>query len=148
MVPKSLQMGWCESPPLFCLASETGQDVIEMLLQQENLPEHKFEAKMFDESYTDTVTPQEVARLIKVFVEDYIAVSNAATQQQLLHISRALLHGIHSIFPPPEVTGHDGEDPIAQKRWKKEKAFGMIAKRSWVGCLTAKFTLLRFRRKR
>ena len=80
-------MGWCESPPLFCLASETGRDVIEVLLQQENLPRHNFEEQMFDESYADNVTPQEVARLTEVFVDDYIAVSNAATQQQLLHIA-------------------------------------------------------------
>lgn len=71
---------------------------------------------MFDDSYEDTITPQEVVNLIEVFVDDYIAISNAATQQQLLHISRAMLHGIHSIFPPPEVTGHAGEDPIAQKK--------------------------------
>lgn len=27
-----------------------------------------------------------------------------------------MLHDIHSIFPPPEVIGHAGEDPIAQKK--------------------------------
>ena len=116
VVPNSLQMGWCESPPLFCSVSETSRDIIEVLLQQADLPSHKFENQMFDNSYEDTITPQEVVNLIEVFVDDYIAVSNAATQQQLLHISRAMLHGIHSIFPTPEVTGHAGEDPIAQMK--------------------------------
>lgn len=87
-----------------------------MLLQQTELPSHKFEAQMFDDSYEDTITPQEVVNLIEVIVDDYIAVSNAAMQKQQLHISRAMLHGIHSIFPPPEITGHTGEDPIAQKK--------------------------------
>ena len=33
VVPNSLQMGWCESPPFFFAASETGRDVIATLLQ-------------------------------------------------------------------------------------------------------------------
>lgn len=116
VVPNSLQMGWCESPPLFCSASETGRDVIEELLKQDSLPEHRFENQMFDETCTDIISPEELVNLIEVFVDDYIAISNAPTKRQLLHISRAMLHGIHSIFPPPDVTGHAGEDPIAQKK--------------------------------
>jgi hypothetical protein len=119
VVPNCLQMGWCESPPLFCSASETGRDVIEELMKQDSLPEHRFEQQMFDETYNDSITPQELANLIEVFVDDYIAISNAASKEQLLHISRAMLHGIHSIFPPPDVTGHAGEDPIAQKKMKE-----------------------------
>jgi len=34
VVPNCLQMGWCESPPFFCAASETACDVIESLLQE------------------------------------------------------------------------------------------------------------------
>ena len=30
-----------------------------------------------------------------------------------------MFHGIHSIFPPPEQTGHAGEDPVAQKKMKE-----------------------------
>ena len=32
VVPDALQMGWCESPPFFCTASETAQDVIQELM--------------------------------------------------------------------------------------------------------------------
>ena len=35
--------------------------------------------------------------------------------EQLLHLSRALLHGIHSVFPPPKVSGHNGQDPISKE---------------------------------
>ena len=38
VVPNSLQMGWCESPPLFCAVTETARDVIDDLLHQHNLP--------------------------------------------------------------------------------------------------------------
>ena len=27
-----------------------------------------------------------------------------------------MLHGIHSIFPPPTITGHSGVDPISLKK--------------------------------
>ncbi len=30
-----------------------------------------------------------------------------------------MLHGIHSVFPPPDVTGHPGGDPVSIKKIKK-----------------------------
>ncbi|GFH50466.1 hypothetical protein CTEN210_06942 [Chaetoceros tenuissimus] len=134
VVPNLLQMGWCESPPLFCSASETGRDVIAELLKQDSLPEHKFENQMFDDTYADIISPEEFVNLIEVFVDDYIAISNAPTKQQLLHTSRAMLQGIHSIFPPPDITGHAGKIG----RCLRGKDCGKIAKKSWVGFLMAK----------
>jgi hypothetical protein len=32
VIPNSLQMRWCESPPFFCAASETARDVITSLI--------------------------------------------------------------------------------------------------------------------
>jgi hypothetical protein len=37
---------------------------------------------------------------------------------QILHFSRAMLHGIHTVFPPPSSTGHGGGDPISEKKLK------------------------------
>ena len=31
-------------------------------------------------------------------------------------MSIALLHGIHSVFTPPQVLGHNGQDPIYKKK--------------------------------
>lgn len=42
--------------------------------------------------------------------------SNSPTPANLRRISRAMLHGIHTIFPPPAVTGHLGGDPISEKK--------------------------------
>ena len=33
VVPTSLQMGWIESPPYFCVASETARDVAAMYVE-------------------------------------------------------------------------------------------------------------------
>ena len=40
---------------------------------------------------------------------------------QLLHLSRALLHGIHSVFPPPQVSGNNGQDPISNNKLESGK---------------------------
>jgi hypothetical protein len=44
MVPTSLQMGWVESPPFFCVASETARDVAKDYCETKmgTLPPHKF----------------------------------------------------------------------------------------------------------
>jgi len=44
MVPTSLQMGWVESPPFFCAASETARDVVQDYFETKmgTLPPHKF----------------------------------------------------------------------------------------------------------
>ena len=47
VVPDALQMGWCESPPFFCTASETARDIIQELLDNNvELPTHKYEDKL------------------------------------------------------------------------------------------------------
>ncbi len=50
VVPNSLQMGWTESPPYFCAASETARDIIELILPQaRSLPKHPLEDLMMPE---------------------------------------------------------------------------------------------------
>ena len=49
-----LQMGWCESPPFFCAASETARDVIEALLLELKLPEHPFEGEILNKATAST----------------------------------------------------------------------------------------------
>jgi hypothetical protein len=53
-----------------------------------------------------------------VYVDDYIgACVENKDGSHLGRISRAALHGIHSIFPPPAITGHtNGKDPISYKK--------------------------------
>ena len=103
VVPNCLQMGWCESPAFFCAASETARDTIASLLKTP-LPAHPFETKMLPPHFTDLPTSDltSTMALIEVFVDDFIGCVDNVTQQKLLQTSRAMLHGIHSIFPPPK----------------------------------------------
>ena len=57
--------------------------------------------------------------LIEVYIDDYIACIDNISKNHIQQVSRAMLHGIHSIFPPPNVTGHNGGDPISEKKLDK-----------------------------
>ena len=120
VVPNALQMGWCESPPFFCAASETARDIIASLLHTD-LPPHAFESKMLPRNFTSLPLADlsSVITLIEVFVDDFIACTDSMARDTILKITRAMLHGIHSIFPPRDVTGHNGGDPISEKKLDK-----------------------------
>jgi len=118
VIPNAVQMGWCESPPFFCAASETARDTIQALLEMDCLPEHIFEGKMMDSThFAEGITLDDgTITVIEVFIDDFIRMTNGNTEAHLRYVSRAMLHGVHSIFPPPDASGHDGEDPIAQSK--------------------------------
>ena len=56
--------------------------------------------------------------LIEVYVDKFIAMSNDLSFENLQRFSRAMLHGIHAVFPPPAITGHNGYNPIAVTKLK------------------------------
>ena len=117
VVPNSLQMGWCESPPFFCAGSETARDVIEIIADNPTLESHRFEHTMLTELVNDSIPPTiGNSQLLEVFVNDFICCTNNTSETNLTQTSRAMIHGIHSIFPPPEIRGHPGGDPISEKK--------------------------------
>ena len=60
------------------------------------------------------------AHLIEVFINNFIQAAQTTNEAMLRHLSSALLHGIHSVFPPPKWTGHKGENPIHEKKTRLE----------------------------
>jgi hypothetical protein len=132
VVPAALQMGWKSSPAFFCAATETGRDVAEFLQTQPSLPPHPLEHHMVDPvdpqllqnfpfpqlaNLPDPVQAREkFYHLFEVYLDDYIGLLQSTDPELMRHHSRALLHAIHQIFPPPTATGHDGEDPISHKK--------------------------------
>jgi hypothetical protein len=131
VVPSSLQMGWKHSPPFFCTASETGRSVAQSLLQRRTgtLPKHPLEHLMMDDIAPGLLQPvlknhdlpsqveaEKVTSLLEVYIDDFIGLIHATDPDLVWHYSRALLHGIHSVFPLSEVSGHHGGDPISRKK--------------------------------
>ena len=57
-----------------------------------------------------------VLRLLEVYINDFIQLAQTTDKAQLLHLSCALLHAIHSVFPSPSITRGTEEDPVAMKK--------------------------------
>ena len=122
VVPTSLQMGWVESPPYFCAASETARDVAGWYaeLPMGLLPDHKFTkhamgnedvAKLPDKASNDGFN-----YIIEVYVDDFISLAAAKSKEQLEHIAKSVMHGVHDVFPADE---DDDNDPLSMKKLLK-----------------------------
>jgi hypothetical protein len=131
VVPSALQMGWAESPAYFCAATETGRDIIHQSVEtKQELPPHQFEEYMHPAAIPKRSKKEDSMYSISVYLDDFIGAAVENVSGTLLdRVTKAALHGIHSIFPPPTVTGHvGGKDPISLKklqrgdaRWAAEK---------------------------
>ena len=121
VVPNSLQMDWCESPPFFCSRTETAQDIIQSLAAKSHLPAHKFEAIMIQEipQPNPENLPPQCIHSFEVFVNNFICTAESSKRATLQHLSRAMLHGIHVIFSPPNITQYNGFDPISEVKQEK-----------------------------
>ena len=131
VVPTSLQMGWIESPPYFCTASETARDIAVEYCESVvgSLPHHKFLEKTCA-GERETEHRQEgggLRYLIEVYVDDFISFVLAPTEEQLRHVATAIMHGIHDVFPPDD---DDERDPISAK--KLQKGDGVFSTRKCV----------------
>ena len=133
VVPSSLQMGWTFSPPYFCAATETARDVAATLAHEPTLPPHPFEAATMTEedaiklhrlacpsTWSSTTLPEyrdALTALLECYVDDFVGALQSTNPKDLLHHSRALLHAIHSIFPPSPNPDIDPDDePVSLKK--------------------------------
>jgi len=124
-----LQMGWTESPPIFSTASETAHDVGQEALNcQQPLPPHKLETLCLPDTIILTkphnISTDQLAKLLEVYVDDFMGLIQAPTMEELLHFTRAILHGIHTVFLPPGADNDPHDEPISMKIYYKETEFG------------------------
>jgi hypothetical protein len=125
VVPTSLQMGWVESPPYFCAATEMARDVTTEYIDMPvgTLPQHKFEKYVVgDADYnalpkTSTLTTGFVY-MVEVYVDDFMSLVIPISREQLRHVTTAMMTGIHDVFPPDN---DDSNDPISEKKLVKKK---------------------------
>ncbi|KAL7526943.1 hypothetical protein ACHAWF_001977 [Thalassiosira exigua] len=137
VVPSALQMGWVLSPPFFCAASETARDVAMSYMSEPlgSLPAHPLEEHMLPGNFVlpqmATVSREQGAaflQLLEVYVDDFVQMAQTSDVDVLRHCSRAILHAIHSVFPPPDITGHAGEDPISVKKMLEDEGLWAVRK--------------------
>ena len=129
VVPTSLQMGWIESPPYFCAASETARDVAAQYAETPlgSLPAHKFlPLTQTNEDFMtlpSTTTTSQMKYVMEVYMDDYITAAVATEQQHLNHLANATMHGIHDVFTPDII---DDTDPISKHKLFKEGAWALV----------------------
>jgi len=131
VVPTSLQMGWIESPPYFCAASETGRDVAQQYAEAPvgSLENHKFIAHALQGEDYATFQGQEGIKdlqyMIEVYMDDYISMAIPRSKEDLQHVANAVMKGVHDVFPEDEV---DQNDPISYKKLLKLEAMWSLTK--------------------
>jgi hypothetical protein len=118
-------MGWVESPPYFCAATETARDIITEYVEKPvgMLPAHKFKRYTTgDVEYMRLPETDKDKRgfmyMVEVYVDDFMSLIIPVLQDQLRHVATAVMTGIHDVFP----TDHDdGNDPISEKMLSQEE---------------------------
>ena len=54
-------------------------------------------------------------KITEVYINDFYRMVQITDVPTLRNISRLLLHTIHSILPPPDISGYYGGDPMSNK---------------------------------
>ena len=121
VIPQSLQMGWIESPPYFCTASETARDVAEQYVETPlGKGPHNPQLKYSQTSEAYAGLPQHspcdadpFKYLIEVYVDDFMGLAIPTSRRVLDHVANGVMCGIHDVFPPEDRVE---DDPIALKK--------------------------------
>ena len=121
VVPTSLQMGWIESPPYFCTASETARDVaamyaertLEVKASHPSLPHTQTHVDYKNLPAARKPTDAPIRYLMEVYMDDFIDLVIPVCQQDLDHMAVATMTGIHDVFPPATTPA---ADPISEKK--------------------------------
>ena len=82
------------------------------------LPPHKFKEVMLQSIARTYLNKHSegLVTLLEVYVDEFISMCNDIWQSHLGKLSREMLHGIHAIFPPPQITGHNGFESVVDKK--------------------------------
>mmetsp|Transcript_9483 Transcript_9483/g.19992 ORF Transcript_9483/g.19992 Transcript_9483/m.19992 type:complete len:96 (-) Transcript_9483:743-1030(-) len=87
------------------------------------LPEHPLDYLTMPDTFKlpkkTTITgvqSKSFLQLLESFLDDFMHLVQSTDPKMLHHCSQALLHGIHSVFPPPAGTDHGRADPVSIKK--------------------------------
>jgi hypothetical protein len=135
--PLVLPMGWKNSPPAFCTATETSADLANAALKDATIPKrHPLDelAATGDRIAIDNGIPRvspsiapdpslptqdEPLAEVDVYVDDFIAVAQGS-HQQLRDVRSTLLHAIDTVFRPnDELDDEARAEPVSLKKLQK-----------------------------
>jgi hypothetical protein len=123
VIPTSLQMGWVESPPYFCATTITTPDIALDYCDTPigSFPPHKFDKHLEgDKDYNKIplkVDGKEPCPYrLEVYMDNFMSIVIPTSMEQLTHVGRATMAGIHDVFPADII---DRNDPISEKKLLK-----------------------------
>jgi hypothetical protein len=106
VVPSLLQMGWVESPPYFCAATETVWDVANEYIETpvNMLRPHKFHKYVVGDVEYETLPESHngdngFLYMVEVYVDDFMSLIILVSQERLQHVAVAIMTGIHDGSP-------------------------------------------------
>ena len=149
-LPLSIPMGWVESPPAFCIATETVADLNNNHHPHRDWPEHPLEAaactppedqeaahepdqdsstRRDDSRIPPVITPQRrPVAFTDVYVDDFILGFQGHSQKRRLYL-RQLLHTIDMVFRPLEPTDRPTRKSVVSvKKLLKGDAYMSVTK--------------------
>ena len=125
VVPRSLQMGWIESPPYFCVASETARDVAEAYVETplgqgptNPLVQYSQTSSEYNSLPANTDKDNDPFQyLIEVYIDDFMGLAIPTSKRTLDHVANGVMCGIHDVFPQSTTVEND---PISLKKLLQE----------------------------
>jgi hypothetical protein len=113
-------MGWVESPPYFCVATETVRDIAMEYINTPvaSLPHHKL-AKYVIGNQDFNALPESTEQStgfvykVEVYVDDFMSLVIPVTKAKTCHVVTAMMTGIRNVFPP---NVDDSCNPISEKK--------------------------------
>ena len=132
-IPFVLPMGWVESPPFFCIATETAADLANARRHRPTAPAHRLEAiadtppeapPVYKGPPPVALSPSSLqpltqpVRFFDVYVDDFLALGQG-TPSQLKTLRRHLLHSIDAVFAPLAAADTHGNEAISVKKLRK-----------------------------
>jgi hypothetical protein len=123
VVPTLPQMGWVESPPYFCAATETSRDVAMDYTKTpiNSLPPHKFvKYTTGDPEYEALPELQkgnnEYMYMLEVYVDNFMSLIIPVSLEQIRHVATVVMTSINDVFLPDDT---NNDDPILEKKLKQ-----------------------------
>ena len=99
-----------------------------------SLPKHKFahytrgDEEATQLPVTDAHPKRSLRYNVEVYVDDFMSIVMPTSKAQLDHVANAIMRGIHDVFPADIV---DSNDPISEKKLKREKLGTAHSKHFW-----------------
>ena len=122
VIPAAVQMGWVESPSLFCTVTESTRDLAQHFVDTDTiLPYDEVEDQMTIADVPLRARTENPTKLLQVYVDDFCYAATQSTDgTHIPKIRRAAVQGIQALFPPTEITKHEGgKEPISRKKIKQ-----------------------------